>query len=177
MMHSASTNSHLTRLQSSPMTLCIAFFTLFWTNARARVFPLSIYLEEWQFFCNGYALNGFLPQGTRQHMGDNYMCIAVASIYTATVKVHIGPEEAAMRCTPLWMEVGFQIAPLIWSNIVHLNGSIIDPRGRWPCLLRLLALPVRVWRSLRADPRRGWGQLWRSGRGVLGGPAGDFTRG
>jgi hypothetical protein len=55
--------------------------------------------EEWQTFCNGYALNGFLPPGTRQHIGDNYTCIAAANIYIATVDVHIGL-EAPMRFTP-----------------------------------------------------------------------------
>jgi hypothetical protein len=40
----------------------------------------SVKKEEWQTFCNGYALNGFMPPGTRPHMGDNYTCIAVANI-------------------------------------------------------------------------------------------------
>ena len=55
--------------------------------------------QEWQIFCNGYALNGFLPSGIHPRMGDNYMCIAVANIYIAIVNVHLG-WEAPVRFTP-----------------------------------------------------------------------------
>jgi hypothetical protein len=106
--------------------------------------------HEWQIFCNGYAINGFLPSGIHPRMGDNYTRIAVANIYIATVNVHIGL-EAPVRFTHLIrME---HIAPLTWSNIVHQNGSIFDPRGRCRRLLRLLALLVRIWSSLRAGLR------------------------
>ena len=52
-----------------------------------------------KIFCNGHALNGFLPSGIHPRMGDNYTCIAVANIYIATVNVHIGL-EAPVRFTP-----------------------------------------------------------------------------
>ena len=55
--------------------------------------------QEWQTFCNGYVLNGFLPSGIRTRMGDNYTCIAVANIYIAIVNVHIGL-EVPMFFTP-----------------------------------------------------------------------------
>ena len=44
--------------------------------------------QEWQIFCKGYALNGFLPSGIHPRMGDTYTCIAVANIYFVTVNVH-----------------------------------------------------------------------------------------
>ena len=55
--------------------------------------------QEWQIFCNGYALNGFLPSGIHPRMGDNYTCIAVTNIYITTVNVHIGL-ETRVRFTP-----------------------------------------------------------------------------
>jgi hypothetical protein len=99
--------------------------------------------QEWQIFCNGYALNGLLPSGIHPRMGDNYTCIAVANIYIATVNVHIGLE---VRCVLHLIRME-HIAPLTWSNIVHQTGSIFDPRGRCRRLLRLLALLVRIWSS------------------------------
>jgi hypothetical protein len=45
------------------------------------------------------------------------------------------------------------IAPLTWSNIVHQNGSIFDPRGRWYRLLRLLAEPFATKCAETADAR------------------------
>jgi hypothetical protein len=55
--------------------------------------------QEWQFFCNDYALNGFLASGIHLRKGDNYTCFAVANIYIATVNVHMGL-ESPMRFTP-----------------------------------------------------------------------------
>ena len=49
--------------------------------------------QEWNNFCNGYALGGYTPQGTNPRMGDTHTCIAVANIYKATVQVHIGLEQ------------------------------------------------------------------------------------
>jgi hypothetical protein len=49
--------------------------------------------QEWNDFCNGYALGGYTPQGTNSRMGDTYTCIAVANIYKATVQVHHGTEH------------------------------------------------------------------------------------
>ena len=106
--------------------------------------------QEWQIFCNGYAINGFLPSGIHPRMGDNYTRIAVANIYIATVNLHIGLEAPVRFAHLIRME---HIAPLTWSNIVHQTGIIFDPRGRCRRLLRLLALLVRIWSSLRAGPR------------------------
>ena len=105
--------------------------------------------QEWQIFCNGYALNGFLSSGIHPRMGDNYTCIAVANIYIATVNVHIGL-EAPVRFTP-YSDRSYCTINLV--NIVHQTESIFDPRGQCRRLLRLLALLVRIWSSLRAGPR------------------------
>ena len=55
--------------------------------------PKSDTRDEWKFFCNGYALLGYRPQGTHPRVGDNFMCIAVTNLYNARVCLHTGLDQ------------------------------------------------------------------------------------
>ena len=48
-------------------------------------------------YCNGYALNGHTPPGTRPHMGDEHTCIAVANIYNCVGQVHMRDEPWSIQ--------------------------------------------------------------------------------
>jgi hypothetical protein len=75
MMHSASTNSYLTSLQSSPMTLCIAFFTLSWMNGRAQISPSNTYIFALRLYAKKWLrdnykilhLKGIIDDGLKKY--------------------------------------------------------------------------------------------------------------
>jgi hypothetical protein len=105
--------------------------------------------QEWQIFCNGYALNGSC------HRTYTHVWVTITSALQwqiSTLLPSMYTLDWRLRCVFHLIRME-HIAPLTWFNIVHQTGSIFDPRGRCRRFLRLLTLLVRIWSSLRVVPR------------------------
>lgn len=118
---------------------------------------------EWAKHCNGDAMIGYTPQGTRPHMGDELTCIALANVFQCVdrlvVNVHTKSETLIFRPFEGASYVKIHLAYYWAPQWKHLSTQRLLKKNATELLLTKLVLLRRLLcsDSILAWLREPWG--------------------
>ena len=117
---------------------------------------------EWAKHCNGDAMIGYTPQGTRPHMGDELTCIALANVFQCVdrlvVNVHTKSETLIFRPFEGASYVKIHLAYYWAPQWKHLSTQRLLKKNATELLLTKLVLLRRLL-MLRFHTRLAQGAL------------------